>query len=230
MTFYVAILSPTEILVTKRMIEAIKSLNDKIVYNYETPMPDIRRITNCIYNYELYGYKLYTYNWSIDNELVGKVFRYEDVNQELRGSFRDSYGDILYIYTISDYFIDGKIQQAKKDFEILYENQTKAKIFDFSYIPMIDNFTSYARTNGIRMSKNVYCWKKNHLIILIHDKSYIGISIPQYYSVERFVRDIESQIKKYELFIQPIKEIVNVMLSIDELNEYASFLMMYGIV
>jgi len=225
----VGIKSCGEIVVSDNILFVQNAFKDsrRIIIDY--PIFEIDRHVNEIYLYEELAVRLQTTNWDIEPQYIGKYFKIWDVKPIFGNkTFVDVWGYIMTIDDVTRQYINSATFRTRRELETINELRTKSKVFGF--LSKINEFYNYAVKNGIEIGENVFCWKRDFIITIIHPSQYVGISIPTRYPADKFIRDVEEEIRRHPAKIQAFKEIANAMLNIKELQDYALALITFNIV
>jgi len=220
---YFGVQSGTELIVAKSNMDIRIALKDTYRHYIKFPIIGITRKVNVIENYESYAIKLYTCGWFIPPIYIGQIFSTKSLPAELVGRhFKDAYGFTVTLETLDERYIDKTTEKARKELAILYEIRNKPKIFYLG--DMSHEFFDYAKHNGIAVKGAVYVWKADDIITIFHHIGKIGISIPRHCSVQSFVDDVKDEIVKYNNVY--LRALLDAMLNIEELADYASALLL----
>jgi len=229
---YVAIIDKQTIVACKSKKDANKVLKLKRYYRIPEPLIKILRRGEKIYHYELYGIYI-RISPEINESLIGKVFSFneneiKDILQESR--LIDTYGKHVKIEEINEQVIDEYIRRTKEDLEKIERWKERPKIYYFGDSDIRDKLVEYARTNGKKISKQVYFYEKDDKYMIIDTWNWVGMTLPKNVNLLDYEEEIRDQLKN-DYVRKCCKEIISMMLDIPELQEIASnFVLLFDLI
>ena len=228
------------IVVTKTLELANKAKASKKYYVIRHPTRvDIYRKGDRIDYYELYGLKLYPYVYVKDKIIgltkadIGKIMDIETFKKHYPISkFLNAYGDELTLNQITPEYIDKMIEKTKRDIEILNEYKKLPRLYYYGGAEWKKSLVKYALKHGQKIGDTVYWWRSNDNSIIVMDiQEHVGITIPPNCDLDKFGNVIEQQSKRFTGYgLKIVRRMVSAMLKVPELQDYASVLVVLGVV